>query len=145
MRIDWRDLYHGAALAQLVADERFVSLRKDAARSGLYSVNGAISILIKHATETRSDGKYQFTFTPEQLAALSVGDTERRAVVLVCAGEVIAGVVDGALDAVLDREAASDQWVTVEVPEGRQLRVRGSRGDGPLIPQNAYPAVLFEG
>lgn len=82
MRIQEQDLYHGAALTQIVESSEFTALNRDPGKYGLYVVNHDRALLVKHAAKPRSDGRYAFTFSVAELKALKA--QERQHPGLVC-------------------------------------------------------------
>jgi len=146
MKIQEQDLYHGAALTQIVESTSFTALNRDPDKYGLYVINHDRRVLIKHAAGPRADGKYQFTFgaSDRQLLSQHVADPNKTFVALVCGQHVICGLNLTQLGSVIDLAAGGSQWVTVEAPPGKQLRTRGSLGDGPLVAVNAFPSILLQ-
>ncbi len=146
MKIQEQDLYHGAALTQIVESTSFTALNRDPDKYGLYVINHDRRVLIKHTTKLRHDGKYQFTFGTNDLDALNQhgAHPEKTFVALVCAQQVICGMDLTQLGGIIDLDAGGQQWVTVEAPPGKSLRTRGSSGDGPLVAVNRFPALVLE-
>lgn len=147
MKIQEQDHYHGAALTQIVEAAAFTALNRDPEKYGLYVINHDRRVLIKHSTKPRPDGKYQFTFAANDLQVLQQhagGHPEKTFVALVCGHHVICGLDLTQLAGLVDLGAKGNQWVTVEAPAGKQLRTRGSLGDGPLIAISAFPAMVLQ-
>ena len=147
MKIQEQDHYHGAALTQIVEASAFTALNSDPEKYGLYVINHDRRVLIKHAAKTRADGKYQFTFNSSDLQTLQQQGgkhADKTFVALVCAHQVICGLSLAQLGSLVYLAGTGNQWVTVEAPAGRQLRTRGTLGDGPLVAISAFPAMVLK-
>jgi len=146
VRIQNQDMFHGAALTQIVESSDFTALNRDPDKYGMYLLNHDRRLLIKHASAPRADGKYAFTFRPDDLELLAACEEMSPGKVflaLVCGSEVICGLSMETLAGLVDLGASSSQWVTIEAPTGKKLRTRGSLGDGPLVAQNAFPQIVL--
>lgn len=146
MRIQSQDLYHGAALTQIVESNGFTALNRDPEKYGMYLLNHDRRLLIKHASSTRADGKYPFTFSETDLGVLAsceIASPEKVFIALVCGTEVICGLDMAIASTMMDFGSPTKQWITVEAESGKKLRTRGSLGEGPLVAQNAFPAMVL--
>ena len=146
MRIQEHDLYHGAALTQIVEHGSFAALSRDGGTRGLYRINNDRHLLIKYSSGFRTDHKYLFTFNDDQLQALD--DCEKFSpgkvfAALVCGGTMICALSLRELGALVDLSGASQQWVTVECPQGKAMRTEGTRGRGPKVSQNTFPGKVL--
>ena len=144
MKINQKQQYHGAALAQLVGHDSFKALNNvDDGKYGHYLVNTDRRMLIKHTTE--EEGPWQFTFQPDDLATLQADESGFTTfAVLVCGNQTICLLPFDDLTQVIDLNAGSAQWVRGSLPPRSSMRVRGSAGElGHAVAHNAFPAGVF--
>jgi hypothetical protein len=146
MKIQEQDLYHGAALTQIVESGQFTALNRDGQKYGLYVVNHNRRLLIKHRTAAGKQGRYRFTFSVAELDTLqqhAATNGTRIFVALVCGQRVICCLSVVELATMIDLDSEKQQWVLVEAPEGKKMRTRGSLGDGPLVAAKDFPAKVL--
>jgi hypothetical protein len=146
VRIQKKDLYHGAALTQIVEHPSFKALNKLDKKYGHYSLNHGCRVLMKLATTMTVRGEWQFTFDTSDLSTLE-RDYEQddcTFVALVC-GQVSVCLLDQkAMSRLVDLRRTSGQVVFVTIPPSGSQRVRGSLGGlGHTVPHNAFPNRLF--
>ena len=146
MKIQAKDLYHGAALTQIVEDPSFTALNKVDDKYGHYLINANIRLLVKYSTA--QDSPWRFTFHADELKSIDE-DIEADGIeffaCLVCGKETICVLAAEQIKVVIDLDAEAVQWIRVEVPGANMsMRVAGSNGslDG-VVAHNAYPRDLF--
>ncbi len=145
MKVQQKDLYHGAALTQLVEHDSFKALNKADGKFGHCLVNTDRRLMVK-MTE-KANGPWQFTFQPDDLNTLRA-DIETGVitfVVLVCGQSTICLLEQNDYKAIIDLNAAGQQWIRVEVRSpGASMQVRGSVGElKRTIKHNAFPDKVF--
>ena len=140
MKINDRQIFFGAALTQIAEFPVFTSINKLTEKDGLYKINDYTNILIKYCSA--ENGPWRFTVRKEDLEEYCPS------LVLICGYSTICLLSECDIDAILDRsafyESNSSQWISVNSPEGGQMRVKGSKGElARLVPHNSYPKDLF--
>jgi hypothetical protein len=75
MKIQEKDLFHGAALTQIVEHESFKALNKADEKYGHYQVNHDRRLLVKHSKATSNTGTqtWSFSFKPDDIGILVKG------------------------------------------------------------------------
>jgi len=146
MKIQDQDTFHGPALMQIVEHDSFKALNKADDKYGHYLVNKDIRLWVKYASA--SNGPWQFTFQPNDLALISKDLKQKGTthIVLVCGHFSICSLSSGELEELLDVSANSAQWLKVEAPANRQMRVTGSdNSKSPILaPHNKFPGCVFQ-
>ena len=143
MKIQQKDLYHGAALTQLVEHDSFKALNKVDKKYGHYLVNTDRRLMVK-LTE-KVNPPWQFTFQPDDLANLREDITAgyKTLVILSCGTKTICLLPYADYSAVIDQNAVSPQWIRVEIPK-TCMRVRGNSGElRRAVKHNAFPDKVF--
>lgn len=145
MKIQEQDIYHGPALMQIAEHKSFKALNKADERYGHYLVNADIRLWAKHSTA--GEGPWSFTFHPTDLEGLR-DDLETGAsvyVALTCGHHTICCLSAKDLETLIDLDDTVQQWVRVEAPAGKQMRVTGSLSSKQplLVAHNSFPNRLF--
>lgn len=143
MKVQQKDLYHGAALTQLVEHDSFKALNKADGKYGHYLVNTDRRLMVK-LTE-KADDPWSFTFQPDDLATLraDIASGFKTFIVLVCGKSTVCLLEHADFAAVMDLNAPGQQWIRVEIPKA-SMRVRGSAGElKRAIKHNAFPTDVF--
>src|SRR5690242_18720262 len=85
MKIQEKDLFHGAALTQIVEHESFKALNKADEKYGHYQVNHDRRLLVKHSKAESNAGTqiWSFTFKPDDIEIL-IKDVKGGAKIFVC-------------------------------------------------------------
>ena len=145
MKIQDKDIYHGAALAQIFEYPSFKALGKVDKKYGHYQINHNRRILIKHSS--KEEGPWQFTFQDDDCDIIFNDMTSgyETFVCLVCSTTTVCLLDENEFGTIVDISNPEPQWVKVELPPRSRLRVRGSVGElmNP-IPNNSFPKKLFE-
>ena len=155
MAIKQFQLFHGAVLTQLVRNDRPLTLRMIETHPddawAVYTINDQVDLFIKHCasprglTRQRGASRWQFVFSPEQIAQLRALAAEREVhSALVCGrrdlkeGDMHVCLLNmKELVQLIDLESASTQSITVKYLPGKKLRVSAPHGQDLLISQNA--------
>jgi hypothetical protein len=139
LKIQEKDFYYGAALAQLAAHPVFTSINKVTEKDGLYLVNGYKKVLIKYSS---ADGpEWKFTFRTEDS---EVADGHELFFVLVCGASTICLLRESDIDQLLDLSTYKSQWISVTYPDGGQMRIKGSLGNlKNTVSHNSFPQDLL--
>jgi hypothetical protein len=144
MKIQEQDIYHGAALMQIVEHDSFKALNKADARYGHYLVNKDIRLWIKYASS--ENGPWQFTLNNTDLEAIDGDRTMDRTVylVLICGKHSICCLDASELANLVDF-SAKQQWIKVDSPPKKQLHVTGSefRRSQINVPHKRFPHHIF--
>ncbi len=145
MKIQKHDLYHGAALAQIVKHDSFKALNRASNKFGHYLVNTDRHVFIKHRTNRKSP--WQHTFSPDEVQAIADAIAERKKVwlCLVCGEATICALTRREIKVLLDLNGNSQQFITIKVPSGGSCRANGSKGTlKGTIPHNSFPGKIFK-
>jgi len=143
MKIQQKDLFHGAALTQLTEHPSFKALNKADEKYGHYLVNADCRLMVK--LSTKKNGPWQFTFQPDDLNTLKsdIASGFKTFVVLVCGKTTVCLLNLRDFKAVVNLNSASVQWVCVDIPRAR-MSVRGSKGTlKHAIAHNNFPDKVF--
>ena len=146
MKVVDRELYLGAALAQIVESTGFECIRKVSPALGHYEVNGALRLLVRYTASRR--GPWYFTFRPRDLdlVAKEVAADPPFYLALVCGTATICLLTAEQVVQVLDLDSAVEeaQSIRVHTRPGASLSVTGSAGtlDGK-VPNHVFPGTLF--
>ena len=143
MKIKKKNFYYGAALSQIADNSTFTSINKFTEKDGLYRINDYITILIKYSDP--ESGQWRFSFRNDDIENINWHDLS---LVLICSDITICLLTYDDFVHLLDLNALagsdSIQWISVNFPEGGQMRVRGAKGKLPhLVPHNSFPKDLF--
>ena len=154
MKIQDKDIYHGAALTQIVEHSSFTAINKVPGKYGHYVVNHDIHLFVKIAKDsmknsTKGDDKqiWQFTFNESDLQSIrdEIAPNQKLFVGLVCGQDTICGLSIEQLEQLRDVTAQESQWVKVEHTSKKSIQVRGQREDlDKKIPHNSFPDIMFE-
>jgi hypothetical protein len=141
MKIQDKDFYYGVVLTQIAEHPTFTSINKVTEKNGVYQINDVKRILIKYSTA--DDREWRFTFRKDDFE--EINDYECY-FVLVCSSYTICLLSSEDIGIILDTNTDSPQWISVNYPEGGQMRVKGSLGELPhAVAHSAFPKNLFEG
>jgi hypothetical protein len=147
LKVQIQDVYHGPALMQIVEHNSFKALNKADEKYGHYLVNTDTRLWFKYASA--SVGPWQFTFQPSDLGALRADIALHGAtyVVLACGHHSICCLGHDEIRELVDLDSASAQWIKVDAPPGKQMRVIGSRNSKSpvLAPHSRFPNCIFGG
>jgi len=145
MKVQEKDLYHGAALTQITEHPSFKALNKADDKYGHYLINADTRVMVKH---TKAKGaRWQFTFQPDDLATLQedIKSKYKTFVCLVCGHTTICMLDPDQLNQVIDLSRPRAQAVVVLVRKpGASMTVRGPFGElKGKIPHKTFPRSLF--
>ncbi|BBO36543.1 hypothetical protein [Lacipirellula parvula] len=143
MKIQQKDLFHGAALTQLTEHVSFKALNKADAKYGHYMVNTDRRLMVKLTEKTSAP--WTFTFQPDDLNTISsdIASGFRTFIVLVCGKVTICLLSEGDFSQLIDLTSPTAQWIKVEIPKA-SMRVRGSHGTlKGAITHNSFPDGVF--
>jgi hypothetical protein len=143
MKIQQKDLFHGAALTQLTEHPSFKALNNADVKYGHYMVNTDRRLMVK-LTE-KASAPWTFTFQPDDLNTLQsdIASGFRTFVVLVCGKETICLLPEQDFLVLLDLNNPTAQWIRVEIPKA-SMRVRGSNGSlTHAIAHKDFPDDVF--
>lgn len=141
MKTQEQDLYHGAALTQIVEHKSFKAVNRVDAEYGRYRVNADRHVFVKY--RTNAGPSWQFVFQPKDLAAIdSVG--ANAFVCLVCGRVTVCALTCDEFRQVVDVGIATTQSITVRIPKGGSCHVKGSAGALPrVVTHNSFPDKVF--
>jgi hypothetical protein len=145
MRIQEKDVYHGAALTQIVEHPSFKALNKADDKYGHYQVNHDRRIIAKYSTGAHSP--WQFTFSANDIRTVreDVARKDCKAFVcLTCGRDTVCMLNQREIAEVLNLSIIVQQWITVEVPKGGSIHVRGTNGNcRRSIAHSSFPNKVF--
>jgi hypothetical protein len=144
MKIQQHDLFHGAALTQIVKHESFKALNRASAKLGHYLINTNREVYTKYRTEDA--GPWHHNLHPDQLAAIaeSLRGPHRVFLCLVCGPVTICCLDEEEIAALIDTSSSSQQSVKVEVPPAGSCHVSGNLGSlSHTIPHTSFPNKVF--
>lgn len=136
--IEKLEFYHGAAIVQLIEDDRCKSVGKN--EYG-YVVNGTRSVVIKYTTKAQSP--WRFTVSDDDIARhdLAARKFEICVLALVCGGDGVCSV-----EWKIAREllGGSPGWLAAKRRFNGCYGVNGSAGSlKNKIPVNQWPEIVF--
>lgn len=145
MKIDNKDLFHGAALTQIVEHPSFKALNKADAKYGHYQVNADRRLLVKHSEKTGTS--WQFTFAVDDLSTLQsdISSAFTTFVVLVCSKQTICVLTKVQFSQLIDLSSTAQQWIRVNIPKvGASMHITGSQANlKNTVAHNSFPANVF--
>jgi hypothetical protein len=145
VKIQQQDLFHGAALTQVVEHPSFKALNKAPdGKYGHYVLNSDKRLFLKYTTGDGPD--YRFTLSKEEVAAIRKDQAGGHSVfaVLVCGAETICAVSADQLWTVADKKPKGSQQVWVRSYAGKSMRFGGRQDELPhVIPHNSFPRVVL--
>jgi hypothetical protein len=145
MKIQEKDLFHGAALTQIVEHKSFKALNRATTKYGHYLVNTDRHVFVKYRKPNKSP--WQHTFSDDEVAAIAAEIEKGHAVFLclVCGNTTICALNTSEIQTLLNVNASSgQQWIRVDIPKGGSCRVSGSNGDlERTVPHNSFPKKVF--
>jgi hypothetical protein len=143
MRIDSKDLYHGAALTQIIEHDSFKALNKADHKYGHYQINTDSRLLVKHSVQEES---WRFTFHSDDLKTLTSDNMSgfKTYLILVCSDKTICLLEPFEFTSLIDMQSNSQQWIQVTIPK-TSMRVSGTKGElKHAIKHNSFPKRIFE-
>lgn len=144
MKIQEKDLFHGAGLTQIVEHPSFKALNKADEKYGHYQINHDRKLLVKHTKGTTAP--WQFTFQKNDLAILqnNIESGAKTYICLICGEHTICAIDAGEINQLLNLSGNGAQWIRVEMPPGGSLWVRGSKGElKRSVPHKSFPEKVF--
>ncbi len=143
-KVQKQDLYHGAALTQIVEHPPFKALNRASKAYGHYRVNADREVFIKYNATSASP--WQFTLQEAEVDALDKALRRSRKIFLclVCGKTTVCALNGDEIEAVVEFEVPGQTWVRVQVPSGGSCHVTGAGGKlSRVIPHNAFPKKIF--
>lgn len=144
MKIQEHDLFHGAALTQIVQHPSFKALNKLDSKFGHYRINADICILVKY--RKNGESPWQFILNNSEIETLKSDyeSDDNLFLCLVCAESTICAINKEQINQLVDLSASGQQWIRVEVPVGGSIWLKGSLGSikGCIAHKN-FPENLF--
>ncbi|MBT6158296.1 MAG: hypothetical protein HOL01_07730 [Planctomycetaceae bacterium] len=145
MKIQDQDLFHGAALTQIVQHESFKALNRGSkTKYGHYLINTNRHVFVKYRKPNQSP--WQHTFSEDEIDAIANQIKKRQKVFLclVCGKTTVCALRIAEIKRVLDMKGEGQQWVRVEVPKGGRCHVSGSNGRlAKTVAHSAFPEKVF--
>jgi len=149
MKINTKDRYLGAALAQIVEYDVFKSLNKASDKYGHYKVNDCSRILMKYSASSNKSKKpagfkYSFSFSKDDLKILRDDSTIFLALICIDKIDSICVLTKQEMSealALLSKKPSTSIQVTIPKKDGSRMIVSGLDNK---IPHNAFPKAIFE-
>jgi hypothetical protein len=142
MKIKDKDFYYGVVLTQIAEYPTFTTINKLGVKDGLYQITDERLILIKYSKA--DEGEWRFTFRKDDFnenSHLFWGFF----IILVCGESTICLLSSNDIGELVDTSTEALQWISVNYPDGGQMRVKGSLGDlSHTVAHNAFPKELFD-
>lgn len=146
MKIQQQDMYHGAALMQVIEDPRFKALNKAVdGKYGHYVLNNDTRLFVKYSTG--SGPEYRFSLSPDDIDAMKKDGASGHRVfgVFVCGDATICAVESDDMWNVVEENPTTNQQVWIAAEPGKSMRFgRGRYELTRTIPHNGYPAVVLD-
>jgi hypothetical protein len=144
MKIQEQDLFHGAALTQIVEHKSFKALNRGSQKYGHYLVNKDQHVFVKYGKSNVTPWK--FTFAPDEIEAIR-GEADKSKSVficLVCGPITVCALNRAEFTNTIDLSASGQQWIRIDVPKNGSCRVSGSAGSlKRRVPHNSFPDKVF--
>jgi hypothetical protein len=141
VKIQDKDIFHGAAFTQIVEHPSFKALNRATDRYGHYQINQGRFIFMKYSKATKSP--WSFSFSDEDVEAIK-NSSDDTFVCLVCGKTTVCALNKKEIAKVLAFNSTVVQFITVKVPPGGSCHVHGTAGDlGSAVPHNSFPNKLF--
>lgn len=145
MKIQEQDIYHGAALTQIVEHPSFKALNKVDEKYGHYLINLDKRIFVKYRTNEKSP--WTFTLLPQEIEAIKT-DINIGANVflcLICARETVCAIDIKEVRILVDLDSDKPQWIKVDSVAKGSMWLSGSKGKLTYsIRHNLFPNGLFQ-
>lgn len=144
MKIQEQDLYHGAALTQIVEHISFKALNRASTKYGHYLVNTDRHVFVKYRKPNRSP--WQHTLSEDEVDAMATEIKNGHAVFLclVCGSTSVCALNSSEIQTLLEIKTAGQQWIRVEIPQRGSCHVSGSNGKlKRTVPHNSFPDKVF--
>jgi len=144
VKIQQQDLFHGAALTQIVEHPSFKALNRASTKYGHYLVNTDRQVFVKYRTNDESP--WQHTVQPDELAALSsaMASTDHVYLCLICGPVTVCALDRDQIAALVDVTSMVAQWIRVDVPARGSCHLSGSQGKlTRTIRHKAFPDSVF--
>lgn len=145
MKIQTQDLYHGAVLTQITEHSSFKALNKVDSQYGHYLVNHDTRLFVKYLTKETTPWNFKFHYSELQSIQQDLESTPRVFLCLVCGTETICTLGVQEFSNLIDVTLSDNQSISVEVPDGGSMHVKGSAGKlSKTLPHNSFPNKLFD-
>ncbi len=144
MKIQNKDLFHGAALTQIVEHPLFTALNKADEKYGHYQINHNKRLLVKHTG--KDDSPWSFTLQPDDINTVvaDISSDQESFLCLICGKTTVCILSTEEFEQIVDINGATPQWIKVECPPRSGMRVSGSAGTlQSVIAHNEFPKKLF--
>ena len=148
MKIQEKDLFHGAALTQIVEHKSLKALNVASPKYGHYLVNTDREVFVKYRKSARAP--FIFTFQPEEVRALydaltTVPLPGQVILCLVCGQTTVCALSSMEFSRVLDlSNPPVQQSVRVDIPSGGSCHVSGTKGQlKRAVTHNSFPDKVF--
>lgn len=143
MRIQQKDIYHGAALTQIVEHESFKALNKLDEKYGHYKINHDIRLMIKI---TSSDTEpWKFTANANDLGIIKddINSGDQFFMCLICGQSTICLLDGNQVQQLLDLSNNKQQWIRIR--NTGSLWASSKKKDlKNAIPHKAFPLKIFQ-
>jgi len=145
MKIQEQDIYHGAALTQIVKHDSFKALNRGSQTYGHYLVNTNIHVLAKYRKNKKSPWTFQINTNDISFFCNTRKATERIFLCLICGQFTICALTQDEIEKLIDvTNPDASQSISVTIPKGGSCHVSGSKGKlGSAVPLNSFPDKIF--
>lgn len=144
MKIQEKDVYHGAALTQIVEHPSFKALNQASTKYGHYLVNTDRQVFVKYRKAKSSP--WTFTLQPAEVSALAsaIAAPHKVFLCLVCGNTTVCALTATEIQTLVDTQSKGQQWVRVDAPKNKSCRVSGTQGRlKKTVPHKSFPDKVF--
>jgi len=146
MKIQKKHLFHGAALTQIIEHGSFTAVNKASEKSGHYQINFHSRMLIKYRKQNGDDFRFSLEVDDIEILQNDFKSGQKCFLCLVCGEKTICLLNDSELKQLINFEKNLTQWLLVEQPHGKSIRVRSKNEElDRKVSHNSFPDKLFTG
>src|ERR1039458_3316598 len=142
MKTQTKDLFHGAALTQIVEHNSFKALNRASKKYGHYLVNTDRHLFVRYKKNKKSPWIFQFTSEDKDAINETKGPLT---LCLICGTVSVCALSRGEIDQIIDLNATVTQSIRIEVPRHGSFHVSGSKGAlKKTITHHSFPDKVFK-
>jgi hypothetical protein len=145
VKIQEQELFHGAAIVQVVEYANNVIVQKTKGQNGHFVINKNTNLILKYRSHRKPPWRFALSENEEVLVRDLLRNRLELYLVLVCSNDTICALSSQELELIVDVFAIGDKWINVSTGYGKSLWVAGSRGElNYSIRHNDFPKKIFE-
>lgn len=144
MKIQELDIFHGAALAQIVKHNSFKALNRASTGYGHYKVNSDRHIFIKYSKSNNTPWRFVFQLHDLNSIQSATSSGDHVFLCLVCGKVTICALTQDEFSEIIDFNKYHTQSLSVHIPDGGSCHVSGALGNlKHTIRHNSFPDKIF--